>query len=170
MKCTKPNENCTIASLTPFFHDIKTIIRHCWVTLILAPMISSCFVGTVRHQPQSAIRVAEEFTRASFVDRDFERALGYASKEKMTLRAGAFEQAILQIQGSVPFPADVQATAYEIPFGQNQVIVFLEGSGESRMSYYRVLTVGNANSEYLVMEVFRADSPFPKGPLQEPVQ
>ena len=153
-----------------WINDMRTSIWRCWVTLILASVISSCFVGTVRHQPQPAIRVAEEFTRASFVEKDFERALGYASKEKMTLRAGAFEQAILQIQGSVPFPTDVRATAYEIPFGQNQVIVFLEGSGDSRMSYYRVLTVGNANSEYLVMEVFRADSPFPKGPLQEPVQ
>ena len=133
-------------------------------------LFQGCTASTVHHEPRAAIAVAEKFAKYAFVEKDFEGAFALASDAKATLKAGALESAVMQIQGSAPFPDDLRAVAYEIPFGTERVVVYLEGKGENRTSYYQIVTVGDSTSGYSVMEVFRADSHFPKGPLQEPVR
>lgn len=148
---------------------MKKVILFVLLALVFQ-LFLGCTANPTHHNSRTAISVAEKFARYAFVEKDFDGALALASKEKATLKPGALESAVVQIQGSTPFPDDLRAVAYEIPFGTNQVVVYLQGKGENRQSFYQIVTVGDSTSGYSVMEVFRADSPFPKGPLQEPVR
>ena len=133
-------------------------------------LFHGCTTKAVFHDPKQAIKVAESFARRAFVEKDFDGALVYVGKEKETLKPGALKDAIEQIQGTIPFPENIAATDYEIPFGQSKVVVYLEGSRDGRSSYYRIVTIGDSRMSYTVSDVDRADAPFPKDPLNQPIR
>lgn len=140
-----------------------------FVVLLLSSLSHACTASSIYHEPRNAIAVVEKFANRALVEKDFAAALEFAAKEKETLNQDALEVAIRQIQGAVPFPESVRATAYEIPPGQRQILVYVEGKTENSLSYYRIVAVGDSSSGYTVMELYRSDASFPKGPLQEAI-
>ncbi|MFZ1699698.1 MAG: hypothetical protein WBO10_00095 [Pyrinomonadaceae bacterium] len=139
------------------------------IGVLAALLMQGCFVATVRHDPQKAVDVAEAFARAAFVEKDFEGSLAFTNKQKIVLKGREWETVVRNVQGSAPFPSAIRAEAYETPFGQDQVIVDLHGTGDDKPSYYRVLLVEDATAGYTVVDARRSDTPFPKGPLQESI-
>lgn len=138
--------------------------------LVGVQLLQGCFATVVHHEPKDAIKVAESFARKAFVEKDLDGALVYVGKEKETLKPGALASAIEQIHGTVPFPENIAATDYEIPFGQRKVVVYLEGSRDGRSSYYRIGTIGDSTTNYTVSDLDRADVPFPKSSLNQPIR
>ena len=141
-----------------------------FVVFALPALLFSC-TYYIDHNPDLAVKIANEFSQTAFVERDFPRAYETLPPEKLdTFTESAFEQMVISMHPGGNFPTSVHPTGWEIVPGKSIINVYLSGQILDHPTYYRLELSGDSKRSYTISGMYRRDSPFETSDLYRTIK
>lgn len=132
--------------------------------------LASCKAQLLRHDQNVAAEKAAAFATAAVVKQDWNAAYMMVREEdRKTLPLARFTE-VMKASHPGGFPTEVRAMEFEPVPGHAAIQIFLEGTNDKEMFYYRVPLVGTVTDGYFPQGLFRGNMPYPTSGLRQPLK
>jgi hypothetical protein len=135
--------------------------------LLLCSLLSSCAsVQVIEHDPDAAAKVAIEFAKRGYVNKDFKEAYILITQDSPTPLTEEAVKTVIEKMHPDGYPDKVDKLGYEPLPGQRAMNILLLGTDSKKNEYhYRLVMTGDAKQGYKVGGLFRGNKAYPQSPL-----
>lgn len=135
-------------------------------------ILTSCVQTTqIRHDTTPAAQKAEQFARAAFVERDYQKAQQFTSSmvQKGPIPLEELQKAVPKMHDA-GYPTEVTITEYEPIPGQRSMYIYATGTNGEKKYYYRFGMSGDVDAGYKVGAFWiNKKGPYPSNSLRAPL-
>jgi hypothetical protein len=136
------------------------------IAILLGLAIGACKIQSVVHDPDKAVSDTNEFLRALYVIREYDKALTLADPQlRKSLSADDLKhlvEGMEQQQGSLK---ELRADSYLMTSGETMELFYVAACERGNL-YHRLVLKGDASSGYRVSGVWYSVDPYPSQPLR----